>query len=131
MSRTKKERIKKSTKCPECKIELDDEDGLFFNEFSDTKKCPQCRLEIFYVKQLKRDKGNPFCKFSWNKTYIEWDESDLSYWKNEFIEYMVTKYSTEKDHAKQECEAYVESIGIDDLDDFETAVNECAEAWTE
>ena len=51
-------------------------------------------------------------------------------WVNEFISYMCNKYKTEKDHAMSECESYIE-CNEKDLGDWEDAVNECAEAWSE
>jgi len=66
------ERLKKSTKCPNCEYELDDDDGSFFNTFSDTKKCPECETSIQFIMQQKRDIGNPYCDYVWHKTYMRW-----------------------------------------------------------
>ena len=59
------------------------------------------------------------------------DKENLEYWKREFIEYMMKKFFIDKDHAVQECEAYVESVGISDLSCFDDAVMECVDAWSE
>ena len=67
------ERLGKDTKCPECKNELDDKDGVFFDKWADKKECPYCNLEIQYVKQFKRDIGNPYCDYVWEETYIKWE----------------------------------------------------------
>jgi len=64
--------IKTDTLCPHCAEELNDTDGLFFDNYSDTKKCPACENTVTYAKQFKEDSGNPYCDFVWDKTYIEW-----------------------------------------------------------
>ncbi len=56
-------------------------------------------------------------------------KEDLNYWKDEFIEFMCNKYHTDKETALFECEAYLESVGTNDINDFDTAVNECADGW--
>jgi len=71
------ERMEQYTSCPECSVELDDDDGEFFDGMSGEKECPSCGLEIEYVKQLKRTMGNPYCDFEWSETYMKWeDEQD-------------------------------------------------------
>lgn len=67
------ERLEESTLCPHCLHELDDVDGVFFNKFSDCKNCPSCEFGITYVKQLKRDIGNPYCDYVWSTTYMKWE----------------------------------------------------------
>lgn len=66
------ERLNDSTKCPKCGQELDDDDGCFFNKYSDIKECPECGLEIEYIMQQKRDIGNPYCDYIWHETYMKW-----------------------------------------------------------
>ena len=39
------ERLGKDTKCPECKNELDDKDGVFFDKWAVKKECPYCKLK--------------------------------------------------------------------------------------
>ena len=67
------ERLNKSTLCPHCEEELNDDDGVFFNKMSDVKKCPYCEMTIEYVKQFMRDFGNPYCDYVWEATYIKWE----------------------------------------------------------
>ena len=65
------ETIKEDTLCPMCKEELNDDDGEFFNEMSAVKKCPYCNRKLMYVKQFKRDIGNPYCDYVWDMTYFD------------------------------------------------------------
>ena len=71
------ERLKKKTTCPKCQEELNDDDGVFFNEYHAIKKCGYCGLEIEFLRQLKRDIGNPYCDYVWHKTYMKWEEKEL------------------------------------------------------
>jgi len=68
------ERLEEETTCPLCKEELDDVDGTFFAETSDTKLCPVCGSTIEYVMQYKRDYNNPYCAYIWSETYMKWQE---------------------------------------------------------
>ncbi len=67
------EEINEHTKCPHCKVELDDDDGVFFSKDADTKKCSYCENTVTYVKQFKRDWGNPYCDYIWDRTYMKWE----------------------------------------------------------
>lgn len=67
------ERLEKSTECPHCTDELDDDDGVFFDSMAGVKRCPNCEFTVEYVKQLKRDWGNPYCDYVWDTTYIKWE----------------------------------------------------------
>ena len=68
----KKSKLTKNTLCPMCKKELNDDDGCFFDAMHDTKQCTWCNMLITYTKQLKRDKGNPYCDHVWHKTLFEY-----------------------------------------------------------
>lgn len=67
------ERLEESTLCPHCTYGLDDDDGAFFDKHSDVKQCTHCEMTVEYVKQFKRDYGNPFCDYVWNETYMSWE----------------------------------------------------------
>ena len=67
------ERLKKKTTCPKCKEELNDDDGVFFNETYAIKNCTYCGLKIEFAKTFKKDIGNPYCDYVWNKTYMKWE----------------------------------------------------------
>lgn len=66
------ERLEELTTCPKCEYELNDDDGVFFEQYHAIKKCSNCELEIEFLKQLKRDIGNPYCDYIWDKTYMNW-----------------------------------------------------------
>ena len=66
------EEMKDDTLCPHCLEELNDDDGVFFDKFSDTKRCPHCEFTVTYVKQFTEEPENPFTPFVWNKTYFQW-----------------------------------------------------------
>lgn len=67
------ERLNTDTSCPNCEQELNDDDGVFFEEFHAIKKCGFCGVEIEFLRQLKRDVENPYCDYVWDKTYMKWE----------------------------------------------------------
>lgn len=70
----KKQTISKNTECPACGHQLDDDDGVFFDDLSGTKPCQQCKAGITYVKQFKKDVANPYCDYVWYETFFEYKE---------------------------------------------------------
>ena len=56
-------------------------------------------------------------------------DEELKQWKENFVAFMCKDYGTDEKYAIMEYEAYVESVGIDDLDTYINAVYECVDGW--
>lgn len=60
-------------------------------------------------------------------------KEDVSYFKQEFISFMVKKYKVSEEVAKCEVEALLEGENYKDydVDDFDYLADECIDAWSE
>lgn len=58
-------------------------------------------------------------------------QEELQEYREEFIEYMDRVSLCGTEHAKMECEAHIENVGIDDLSDPSDDADECMSYWEE
>ncbi len=64
------EAISMGNKCPNCKYELDDDDGVNLAGMGGEVKCADCDMEFYYSKQMVYNPDNPYCDYEWTATYF-------------------------------------------------------------
>lgn len=78
-----------------------------------------------------RQVGNGFVctESAYMKAEIDWWKNHLDEYKETFIDYMDRQSGCGRDHAKMECEAHIENVGVDNLETPEYDAEECMEYW--